>query len=130
MKFGFRWIRRWVRSRSSPIPVDKAELWEKRIAFAYFFFAWNLLAVVGYQYLNADKLGIKIDTEETLAEKLIRKANMQNVTFYRMKNLSYEGKRNVDAGELEEKHKQRLEALALAEKHKEGFEELEKSELE
>jgi hypothetical protein len=64
------------------------------------------------------------------AEKLIRKANMQNVTFYRMKNLSYEGKRNVDAGELEEKHKQRLEALALAEKHKEGFEELEKSELE
>lgn len=24
------------------------------------------MAVVGYQYLNADKLGIKFDTEETL----------------------------------------------------------------
>jgi hypothetical protein len=40
-----------------------------------------------------------------------------------MKNLSYEGKRNVDTEDSEEKNQQQLEALAIAEKHKEGIEE-------
>ena len=44
------------------------QLWEKRLAFAYFFCAWNLMAVLGYSYYNADKLGIKYDSEETLGK--------------------------------------------------------------
>ena len=51
---------------------------------------------------------------------------MQNVTIYKVNNLSYAGKRNVEAGELEEKHKKRLEELA--DEHKEGFEKSEMSE--
>ncbi|KAK4026379.1 hypothetical protein OUZ56_015380 [Daphnia magna] len=84
MKFGFRWIKRWVRSRSSPIPFEKAEVWERRFAFAYFFAAWNLLAYLGYNYYKNKKMGVKmIEDGETLAEKMARRANMQNVTIYR-----------------------------------------------
>nr|CAH0099339.1 unnamed protein product [Daphnia galeata] len=111
MKFGFRWIRRLVRSRSSPIPIDRAELWEKRLSFAYFFCAWNLMAYMGYAYYNAEKLGIKYDSEETLAEKMVRRSGMHNVTIYKVNNLSYVGKRNVEAEELESKHLERLEKL-------------------
>jgi len=43
-------------------------LWEISIAFAYFFCAWNLMAVLGYSYFIAEKLGIKYDSEETLGK--------------------------------------------------------------
>ncbi|KAI9549851.1 hypothetical protein GHT06_001558 [Daphnia sinensis] len=111
-KFGFRWIKRWVRSRSSPIPLEKAEVWERRFAFAYFFAAWNLLAYLGYNYYKNKNMGSKfIEDGETLAEKMVRRANMQNVTIYRMNNLSYEGKRTVDSVELAEKHQQKIDEL-------------------
>lgn len=45
------------------------------------------------------------------AEKMARRANMQNVTIYRLNNLSYEGKRTIDSEELAEKHQQKIAEL-------------------
>jgi hypothetical protein len=58
------------------------------------------------------------------AERMVRNANMQNVTIYKLNNLSYVGKQNVEAEQLETKHKERLGELE--EKHKERLQELEK----
>jgi hypothetical protein len=44
------------------------QFWGKRIGFAYFFCAWNLMAVLGNSYFIAEKLGIKYDSEETLGK--------------------------------------------------------------
>lgn len=52
-----------------------------------------------------------IEDGETLAEKMARRANMQNVTIYRLNNLSYEGKRTIDSEELAEKHQQKIYEL-------------------
>ena len=46
------------------------QLWEKRLSFTYFFCAWNLMAYMGYAYYNAEKLGIKYDSEETLGRPI------------------------------------------------------------
>ena len=45
------------------------------------------------------------------AEKMVRRSGMHNVTIYKVNNLSYVGKRNVEAEELEAKHLERLEKL-------------------
>lgn len=36
---------------------------------------------------------------------------MQNVTIYKMNNLNYEGKRQVDVAELAEKHQQKIDEI-------------------
>jgi len=44
----FRWVRRWVRRSSKPIPLPVADQWKRRLSIAYGILAWNALAVVFY----------------------------------------------------------------------------------
>lgn len=44
--FKFFWLRRLIRNTTSPIPVNKAELWQKRLKLIYSILAWNAFGFV------------------------------------------------------------------------------------
>lgn len=68
-----RWLRRWIRRRMNPLPVDKAALWKGRISIFYSIVAWNALGWVGYMVYTgrndwAKYYGYKTDEEAQLPQ--------------------------------------------------------------
>lgn len=51
----FRWLRKWVRRTSKPIPEPVAQLWKRRLSLAYGILAWNAIAVVAYAAYNGKR---------------------------------------------------------------------------
>lgn len=47
-----RWVRRFVRKYTKPIPGDKAQLWKKRLAISYAIIAWNAFGFVLYYMMT------------------------------------------------------------------------------
>lgn len=80
-----------------PIEETMAEKWEKRFAIAYMVVGWNALAFIFYQVYFND---LKLNKEESLAERLVRKGEIKNVTVYKFENLSYVGPKELDYKEL------------------------------
>lgn len=46
--FQFKWLRRFVRRHTSPIPFNRAELWKRRLSLAYMFISWQAFGLVLY----------------------------------------------------------------------------------
>lgn len=46
--FQMKWLRRWVRKHTNPIPEDNALIWKKRLSVAYALLAWNAFGFVCY----------------------------------------------------------------------------------
>uniref|UniRef100_W8CAP0 Uncharacterized protein n=1 Tax=Ceratitis capitata TaxID=7213 RepID=W8CAP0_CERCA len=46
--FEMKWLRRWVRRHTSPIPEDNAVLWKRRLSVVYALLAWNAFGFVCY----------------------------------------------------------------------------------
>ncbi|XP_049955857.1 uncharacterized protein LOC126471946 [Schistocerca serialis cubense] len=44
----FKWLRRFVRRRTRPIPAQTATDWKKRLSIAYMLIAWNAFGFVCY----------------------------------------------------------------------------------
>lgn len=45
----FKWLRRFVRKNTRPIPYTTAETYKSRLSIAYAFIAWNAFGFVLYQ---------------------------------------------------------------------------------
>lgn len=43
-----QWLRRFIRSRTQPIPEPKAASWKKKLSVAYMLLAWNAFGFVCY----------------------------------------------------------------------------------
>lgn len=52
--FRFRWLRRFVRKNTTPIPHKIAANWERRLGLAYAFIAWNTLGYIGELLLQTN----------------------------------------------------------------------------
>ncbi|ALC48459.1 CG13365 [Drosophila busckii] len=46
--FQMKWLRRFVRRNTSPIPENRAELWKRRLSIGYALLAWNAFGMVCY----------------------------------------------------------------------------------
>lgn len=46
--FKFKWLRRMIRRNTSPIPMNTAALWKKRLSLLYALLAWNAFGFVIY----------------------------------------------------------------------------------
>ncbi|XP_067637437.1 uncharacterized protein [Eurosta solidaginis] len=46
--FQMKWLRRFVRRNTNPIPEDRAALWKERLSIAYALLAWNAFGFVCY----------------------------------------------------------------------------------
>jgi len=46
--FSFKWLRRFVRRHTNPIPVDRAASVKQKLSFIYMMLAWNAFGIVCY----------------------------------------------------------------------------------
>lgn len=44
--FKFKWLRKFVRKRTNPIPMNVAEKYKQRLSIVYAFLAWNAFGFV------------------------------------------------------------------------------------
>lgn len=69
--FKFLWLRRFIRKNTNPIPINKAEVWKKRLSFTYLLLAWNAFGLVCYMCYTgkadwAKYYGIKSEMEANM----------------------------------------------------------------
>lgn len=69
--FEYRWLRQLFRRHTNPIAEPSAELWKRRLSFAYAFLAWNAFGIVCYLIYNgkadwARYYGYKSEEESSL----------------------------------------------------------------
>ncbi|XP_062562941.1 uncharacterized protein LOC134226283 [Armigeres subalbatus] len=78
-----RWLRRWIRRRMNPIPVDRAAQWKGRLSVLYAVLAWNAIGWVGYMVFTGRNdwalyYGVKSE-EEAKMPQAIRFAKQLNI---------------------------------------------------
>ncbi|XP_016938901.2 uncharacterized protein [Drosophila suzukii] len=68
--FEMKWLRRWVRRNTNPIPEHRAELWKRRLSIGYAVLAWQAFGLVCYMVYTGRNDWAKFygyKTEEELA---------------------------------------------------------------
>lgn len=93
--FRFRWLRKYVRRNTNPIPVDRAALWRQRIAIAYSIIAWNAFGFVAYMIYKGKADWAKyydVKSEEDVkvspGYQWAKILGIENAQVYRVKGLS------------------------------------------
>uniref|UniRef100_A0A1Q3FIA3 Uncharacterized protein n=1 Tax=Culex tarsalis TaxID=7177 RepID=A0A1Q3FIA3_CULTA len=99
-----RWLRRWVRRRMNPLPIDRAAMWKGRLSIFYSIVAWNALGWVGYMVYTgrndwAKYYGYKTDEEAQLpqAVRFAKQLNMPNAHV-----MKFSGLKKTDEYELKD----------------------------
>ncbi|XP_058840025.1 uncharacterized protein LOC131695500 [Topomyia yanbarensis] len=99
-----RWLRRWIRRRMNPLPIDKAARWKGRLSVVYGLLAWNALGFVGYMVYTgkndwARYYGYKTAEEEAMpqAVRFAKQLNLPNAQV-----LKFSGFSKTDAYELKD----------------------------
>lgn len=67
----FRWLHKYIRRRSKPIPEDVAVLWKRRLSIAYGILAWNAFGLLVYSIYQGKAdwphyYGLKSDEEHAM----------------------------------------------------------------
>lgn len=75
--FQMKWLRRFVRRNTSPVPLNVAERWKQRLSIGYAFVAWNAFGFVLYQVYQgkadwAKSAGLKTQEEFELPPGKLR----------------------------------------------------------
>lgn len=70
--FQFKWLRRQIRKHTTPIGIDRAELWKKRLSLGYAILAWQAFGLVCYLFYTgrgdwAKSQGLKSEEEMMLS---------------------------------------------------------------
>lgn len=65
------WLRRFIRKNTTPIPVEKAIFWKKRLSVAYMLLTWNAFGLVCYMIYTgkgdwAKYYGVKSEEESNM----------------------------------------------------------------
>lgn len=93
--FQFKWLRRFVRRNTNPIPQTTAELWKRRLSFGYVLLAWQAFGVVCYSVYKgkvdwAKYHGLKSDEELSLspAQQFSKTLNVEKGKILRFKGFT------------------------------------------
>ncbi|XP_023935900.1 uncharacterized protein LOC112044319 [Bicyclus anynana] len=67
----FRWLHKYIRRNTKPIPGDVAVLWKRRLSIAYAVLAWNAFGLFVYSLYQgkadwAHYYGLKSDEEHSM----------------------------------------------------------------
>ena len=70
--FQFKWLRKFVRKNTTPIPYKKAETLKERLSIGYMILAWNAFGMVCYMVYTgrsdwAKYYGYKSEEESNMA---------------------------------------------------------------
>ncbi|KAH8416828.1 hypothetical protein KR222_006452 [Zaprionus bogoriensis] len=70
--FEMKWLRRFVRRHTNPIPEQRAELWKRRLSIGYAILAWQAFGLVCYMVYTgrndwAKYYGYKTDEDLALS---------------------------------------------------------------
>ncbi|EDV91925.1 uncharacterized protein LOC6566105 [Drosophila grimshawi] len=70
--FEMKWLRRFVRRNTSPIPEHRADLWKRRLSIGYAILAWQAFGLVCYMVYTgrndwAKYYGYKTEDELSLS---------------------------------------------------------------
>ncbi|ETN61325.1 hypothetical protein AND_007022 [Anopheles darlingi] len=99
-----RWLRKWIRRRTNPLPLDRAALWKRRLSVVYAVLAWNAFGGVCYMIYTgrndwAKYYGYKTEEEAKLPQA-IRFAHQLNLP--NAKVIKYSGFTKADEYELKD----------------------------
>ncbi|XP_055618869.1 uncharacterized protein LOC129763647 [Toxorhynchites rutilus septentrionalis] len=90
-----RWLRRWIRRRMNPIPIDRAALWKKRLSVMYGLLAWNALGWIGYMIYTGRNdwprfYGYKTEEEAAMSQAIryAKQLNMPNAHVMKFSGFS------------------------------------------
>ncbi|XP_056637100.1 uncharacterized protein LOC130893099 [Diorhabda carinulata] len=93
--FRFRWLRRYIRRNTNPIPIDRAALWKQRIAVTYSIIAWNAFGFVAYMIYQgkadwAKYYDVKSEDDVNVSpgHQWAKTLGIENAQVYRVKGLS------------------------------------------
>lgn len=93
--FQFKWLRRFVRRNTNPIPQTTAELWKRRLSFGYVLLAWQAFGIVCYSVYKgktdwAKYHGLKSEEELALspAQQFSKTLNVERGTILRFKGFT------------------------------------------
>ncbi|XP_050084040.1 uncharacterized protein LOC126570366 [Anopheles aquasalis] len=99
-----RWLRKWIRRRTNPLPLDRAALWKRRLSVLYAVIAWNAFGGVCYMIYTgrndwAKYYGYKTEEEAKLPQaiRFSHQLNMPNA-----KVIKYSGFTKADEYELKD----------------------------
>lgn len=70
--FEMKWLRRFVRRHTNPIPEHRADLWKRRLSIGYAILAWQAFGIVCYMVYTgrndwAKYYGYKSEEEAALS---------------------------------------------------------------
>uniref|UniRef100_U5EUS4 Putative conserved plasma membrane protein n=1 Tax=Corethrella appendiculata TaxID=1370023 RepID=U5EUS4_9DIPT len=106
--FQFRWLRRFVRRRTKPIPYDTADLWKRRLSIGYALIAWNAFGYICYLFYTgrgdwAKTYGLKTEMESKMTpamqfSNLLKIDNARVIRFSSTleKRADYELRKEID----------------------------------
>ncbi|KAJ8924414.1 hypothetical protein NQ315_007210 [Exocentrus adspersus] len=108
--FRILWLRRWIRRKTNPIPVDRADLWKKRLSVGYMLVAWNAFGLVCYMVYKgksdwAKYYGLKSEEELSISpgKQWAKILGIQNAKVYKVSGLNVTSEDlNDTVGEKEE----------------------------
>ncbi|KAF5305738.1 hypothetical protein FQR65_LT07634 [Abscondita terminalis] len=96
MPFQFRWLTKFIRKHTSPIPEIRAAQWKQRLSILYAVLAWNAFGLVIYASFKGKADWAKyhnLKTEEELsltpAQQWTKTLGIQDATVYRISGLNY-----------------------------------------
>lgn len=106
--FQMKWLRRFVRNNTSPIPEVQAHMWKRRLSIGYALLAWNAFGYVCYMVFTgrsdwAHYYGLKSDEEknESPAVYYSKTLNVEKGKIVR-----YKGFTKVDEQEFDNTQKE------------------------
>ncbi|XP_055903460.1 uncharacterized protein LOC129939461 [Eupeodes corollae] len=93
--FQFKWLRRFVRRNTNPIPESTAELWRRRLSIGYAVIAWQAFGLVCYSIYKgkndwAKYHGLKSDEELAMspAQQFSKTLNVEKGTILRFRGFT------------------------------------------
>lgn len=99
----FKWLRRFVRRNTKPIPENTAELWKRRLSIGYFIVAWQAIGFVCYSIYQgkndwAQYHGLKSEEELALtpAQQFSKTLNLEKGKIIRFKGFTRVGEVEFD----------------------------------
>uniref|UniRef100_A0A0K8TQ00 Putative conserved plasma membrane protein n=1 Tax=Tabanus bromius TaxID=304241 RepID=A0A0K8TQ00_TABBR len=98
--FQLKWLRRFVRKRTNPIPHDRAHFWKEKLSLWYMIVAWNALGYIGYLvYTGQKKLVNDDEGQETAGQRYAKMLKVDKGKIIRFEGVQKVSELDLNADE-------------------------------
>jgi len=99
--FQMKWLRRFIRKNTRPVPFATAGMWKQRLSIGYAFLAWNAFGFVMYAiYTGRSDWAKELKTPEELAmspaQSFARQFKMEKAKVIRLSGISVVNQFEID----------------------------------